>query len=55
MEGKENFKCKDKRHLDGFGMNASAKVGGRRDPAMLVILWFSEVILLWPLKFDKQR
>lgn len=50
LKGKENFKCKDKRHLDIFGMSARAKVGGRRDLAMVavVILWFGEVVLLWP-------
>lgn len=48
FENKENFKCKDKGHLGVFGMNANAKVGGRRDMAVLavVILWFGEVMLL---------
>lgn len=50
FESKENFKCKDNRYLGIFGMNANAKVEGRRDMAVLtiVILWFGEVMLLWP-------
>lgn len=41
--------------LGFLGMNASAKVGGRRDMAVLVISWCGEVVLLWPWQFDRQQ